>query len=305
MNKLIEKFDQSESNYGLKGKFFSNKSLKNISWFKVGGPAECLYIPSDQEDLSRFLKYTDKSEKINVFGRLSNVLIRDKGLTGLTILIPPSISEFNILKNNTIEVGSGMLDKDFSKIALENEIGGMEFLSGIPGNLGGAIAMNAGCYGKEIKDIFVEASVMNRDGKIISLKNDQMQFSYRNSIIRDDQIIIAGVFRGKKKSKKRITEEIKKVEFQKKNTQPSGVATGGSTFKNPKEVKAWELINSVGLSGFQLGGAMISPDHNNFFVNTGNASASDIEDLGNLVIEKVKNKHGVILEWEIRIIGDR
>jgi len=305
MNKLIEKFDQSESNYGLKGKFFSNKSLKNISWFKVGGPAECLYIPSDQEDLSRFLKYTDKSEKINVFGRLSNVLIRDKGLTGLTILIPPSISEFNILKNNTIEVGSGMLDKDFSKIALENEIGGMEFLSGIPGNLGGAIAMNAGCYGKEIKDIFVEARVMNRDGKIISLKNDQMQFSYRNSIIRNDQIIIAGVFRGKKKSKKRITEEIKKVEFQKKNTQPSGVATGGSTFKNPKEVKAWELINSVGLSGFQLGGAMISPDHNNFFVNTGNASASDIEDLGNLVIEKVKNKHGVILEWEIRIVGDR
>ena len=305
MNKLIEKFDQSESNYGLKGKFFSNKSLKNISWFKVGGPAECLYIPSDQEDLSRFLKYTDKSQKINVFGRLSNVLIRDKGLTGLTILIPPSISEFNILKNNTIEVGSGMLDKDFSKIALENEIGGMEFLSGIPGNLGGAIAMNAGCYGKEIKDIFVEARVMNRDGKIISLKNDQMQFSYRNSIIRDDQIIIAGVFRGKKKSKKRITEEIKKVEFQKKNTQPSGVATGGSTFKNPKEVKAWELINSVGLSGFQLGGAMISPDHNNFFVNTGNASASDIEDLGNLVIDKVKNKHGVILEWEIRIIGDR
>ena len=305
MNKLIEKFDQSESNYGLKGKFFSNKSLKNISWFKVGGPAECLYIPSDQEDLSRFLKYTDKSEKINVFGRLSNVLIRDKGLTGLTILIPPSISEFNILKNNTIEVGSGMLDKDFSKIALENEIGGMEFLSGIPGNLGGAIAMNAGCYGKEIKDIFVEARVMNRDGKIISLKNDQMQFSYRNSIIRNDQIIIAGVFRGKKKSKKSIIEEIKKVEFQKKNTQPSGVATGGSTFKNPKEVKAWELINSVGLSGFQLGGAMISPDHNNFFVNTGNASASDIEDLGNLVIEKVKNKHGVILEWEIRIVGDR
>ena len=305
MNKLIEKFEHSESNYGLKGKFFSNKSLKNISWFKVGGPAECLYIPSDQEDLSRFLKYTDKSEKINVFGRLSNVLIRDKGLTGLTILIPPSISEFNILKNNTIEVGSGMLDKDFSKIALENEIGGMEFLSGIPGNLGGAIAMNAGCYGKEIKDIFVEARVMNRDGKIISLKNDQMQFSYRNSIIRDDQIIIAGVFRGKKKSKKSIIEEIKKVEFQKKNTQPSGVATGGSTFKNPKEVKAWELINSVGLSGFQLGGAMISPDHNNFFVNTGNASASDIENLGNLVIEKVKNKHGVILEWEIRIIGDR
>ncbi len=305
MNKLIEKFDQSESNYGLKGKFFSNKSLKNISWFKVGGPAECLYIPSDQEDLSRFLKYTDKSQKINVFGRLSNVLIRDKGLTGLTILIPPSISEFNILKNNTIEVGSGMLDKDFTKIALENEIGGMEFLSGIPGNLGGAIAMNAGCYGKEIKDIFVEASVMNRDGKIISLKNDQMQFSYRNSIIRNDQIIIAGVFRGKKKSKKRIIEELKKIEFQKKNTQPSGVATGGSTFKNPKEVKAWELINSAGLSGFQLGGAMISPDHNNFFVNTGNASASDIEDLGNLVIEKVKNKHGVILEWEIRIVGDR
>ena len=225
MNKLIEKFDQSESNYGLKGKFFSNKSLKNISWFKVGGPAECLYIPSDQEDLSRFLKYTDKSEKINVFGRLSNVLIRDKGLTGLTILIPPSISEFNILKNNTIEVGSGMLDKTFSKIALENEIGGMEFLSGIPGNLGGAIAMNAGCYGKEIKDIFVEARVMNRDGKIISLKNDQMQFSYRNSIIRNDQIIIAGVFRGKKKSKKRITSDIKKVEFQKNNTQPSLVAT--------------------------------------------------------------------------------
>ncbi len=308
MNKSIDEFKGLISEeFELKGKSFSNKSLKNISWLKVGGAAKTLYIPSDQYDLSKYLQIIDRLEinlPINVFGRLSNVLIRDKGLTLPTILIPPSFSKFNILKDNTIEVGSGMLDKDFTKIALENEIGGMEFLSGIPGNLGGAIAMNAGCYGKEIKDIFVEAKVMNKDGSITILKNDQMHFSYRNSIIKNDQIIISGIFRGKKKSKKKIMKKLKEIELKKKNTQPSGVATGGSTFKNPKEAKAWELINSVGLSGFQLGGAMISPEHNNFFINTGNATASDFEDLGNLVIEKVKDKHGITLEWEIRIVGD-
>ena len=308
MNKSIDEFKSLiDEEFITKGKLFYNKSLKNISWFKAGGRAGVLYIPSDQYDLSWFFGMLESAgihPKINVFGRLSNVLIRDKGLSSFAILIPPSFSKFNILENNTIEVGSGMLDKDFTKIALENEIGGMEFLSGIPGNLGGAIAMNAGCYGMEIKDIFVEAKVMNKDGSITILKNDQMHFSYRSSIIKNDQIIISGIFRGNKKSKKKIMEKLKEIELKKKNTQPSGVATGGSTFKNPKEAKAWELIKSVGLSGFQLGGAMISPEHNNFFINTGNATANDFEDLGNLVIEKVKDKHGITLEWEIRIVGD-
>jgi UDP-N-acetylmuramate dehydrogenase len=304
MNELSSELLQLEKNNPFNGSFFSNKSLKNISWLKVGGSAEYLYIPYDRKDLSNFLSMLDGRIQINVFGRLSNVLIRDKGLSGVTILIPPSFSKFKIIEENMIVVEAGILDRELSQITLEEEISGMEFLSGIPGNIGGAVAMNAGCYGAEVKDILVEAKLMNRKGKIKVLSNKKMQFSYRDSIIKDEQIIVEATFKGKKKESIYIKEKIREVESNKKISQPGGIATAGSVFKNPKEKKAWELINSVNLSGYKIGGAMVSPKHNNFFVNTGSALAKDFEDLGNLAIERVNNKYGITLEWEIKVVGN-
>ena len=164
--------------------------------------------------------------------------------------------------------------------------------------------MNAGCYGSEIKDIVEEVLILERDGELKSYNNEEMHFSYRNSVVETDQIIIEATFQGKHENKSSIKEKIDAVISSKEETQPSKVATGGSTFKNPKEVKAWKLINSSGLSGYKIGGAMISPIHNNFFINTGNASAKDFEKLGEFVIHEVEKYHGIRLEWEIHLIGD-
>ena len=286
------------------GRIFFDKSLENLTWLKVGGRASCLYIPKNKKDLAVFLKQINNKVKINVFGRLSNVLIRDGGISGVTILIPPSFSEIEIHRNNKITLSSGMLDKNVSKLAFDNNLGGFEFLSGIPGNIGGAITMNAGCYGSEIKDIVEEVLILERDGELKSYNNKEMKFSYRKSVIKKDQIIIEATFQGRHENKENIKEKIDAVINSKEESQPSKVATGGSTFKNPKDVKAWELINSSGLSGYKIGGAMISPIHNNFFINTGNASAKDFEKLGEFVIHEVEKHHGIRLEWEIHLIGD-
>ena len=226
----------------IQGKIFFDKSLENLTWLKVGGKASCLYIPKNKEDLAVFLKHIDSKVKISVFGRLSNVLIRDGGISGVTILIPPSFSQLEIHKNNKITLGSGLLDKNVSQFAYDNDLGGFEFLSGIPGNIGGAIAMNAGCYGSEIKDIADEVLILERDGELKSYNNEEMNFSYRNSIIKTDQIIIEATFQGRHENKSNIKEKIDAVISSKEESQPSKVATGGSTFKNPKEAKAWELI---------------------------------------------------------------
>ena len=300
----MSEFHNLMDNNLFQGRIFFNKSLENLTWLKVGGKASCLYIPKNKEDLAVFLKQIDSKVRINVFGRLSNVLIRDGGISGVTILIPPSFSKIEIHKNNKITIGSGLLDKNVSKFAFDNDLGGFEFLSGIPGNIGGAIAMNAGCYGSEIKDIVEEVLILERDGELKSYNNEEMHFSYRNSVVETDQVIIEATFQGKHENKSSIKEKIDAVISSKEETQPSKVATGGSTFKNPKEVKAWELINSSGLSGYKIGGAMISPIHNNFFVNTGNASAKDFEKLGEFVIHEVEKYHGIRLEWEIHLIGD-
>ena len=183
------------------GRIFFDKSLENLTWLKVGGRASCLYIPKNKKDLAVFLKQINNKVKINVFGRLSNVLIRDGGISGVTILIPPSFSEIEIHRNNKITLSSGMLDKNVSKLAFDNNLGGFEFLSGIPGNIGGAIAMNAGCYGSEIKDIVEEVLILERDGELKSYNNKEMKFSYRKSVIKKDQIIIEATFQGRHENK--------------------------------------------------------------------------------------------------------
>ena len=294
-----------KKNNNLKGKIFFNKSLANITWLKVGGKAECLFIPKDKEDLSYFLKLIDMKTKINVFGRLSNVLVRDGGISGITILIPTNFSKLEVINNNKIIVGSGLLDKNLSYFACNNNLSGLEFLSSIPGNIGGAIAMNAGCYGKEIKDVVDEILILERNGNFKTYNNSDIHFFYRNSSIKKDQIIVEASFFGKQEDKSVIIEKMLNIKKMREISQPFKLATCGSTFKNPQGLKAWDLIRISGLSGYKIGGAMISPKHNNFFINTGGASAKDFEELGEFVIYKVEKDFGIKLEWEIRIFGDK
>ena len=287
----------------LKGKIFFNKSLENLSWLKVGGPAECLYIPYNLEDLSHFLSFLSPKININVFGRLSNVLIRDGGLSGVTILIPPNFLPINLLKGDQISAGAGILDKNLSYQAMCAELGGLEFLSSIPGSIGGAVAMNAGCYGKEIKDIFLEGKFIDRKGKISVLTKNEIGFLYRGTKLSEGKILIEAIFQGQPSKKEKIRSLIEKINSGREISQPKGYATGGSTFKNPTEKKAWELIKEAGMQGKKIGGAEVSKKHCNFLINNGEATAKDFEDLGNTIIEKVFSCSGITLEWEIRIVG--
>ena len=287
----------------LKGKILFNKSLENLSWLKVGGPAECLYIPYNLEDLSHFLSFLSPKININVFGRLSNVLIRDGGLSGVTILIPPNFLPINLLKGNQISAGAGILDKNLSYQAMCAELGGLEFLSSIPGSIGGAVAMNAGCYGKEIKDIILEGKFIDRKGKISVLTKNEIGFLYRGTKLSEGKILIEAIFQGQPSKKEKIRSLIEKINSGREISQPKGYATGGSTFKNPTEKKAWELIKEAGMQGKKIGGAEVSKKHCNFLINNGEATAKDFEDLGNTIIEKVFSCSGITLEWEIRIVG--
>ena len=287
----------------LKGKILFNKSLENLSWLKVGGPAECLYIPYNLEDLSHFLSFLSPKININVFGRLSNVLIRDGGLSGVTILIPPNFLPINLLKGNQISAGAGILDKNLSYQAMCAELGGLEFLSSIPGSIGGAVAMNAGCYGKEIKDIILEGKFIDRKGKISVLTKNEIGFLYRGTKLSEGKILIEAIFQGQPSKKEKIRSLIEKINSGREISQPKGYATGGSTFKNPTEKKAWELIKEAGMQGEKIGGAEVSKKHCNFLINNGEATAKDFEDLGNTIIEKVFSCSGITLEWEIRIVG--
>ena len=287
----------------LKGKILFNKSLENLSWLKVGGPAECLYIPYNLEDLSHFLSFLSPKININVFGRLSNVLIRDGGLSGVTILMPPNFLPINLLKGNQISAGAGILDKNLSYQAMCAELGGLEFLSSIPGSIGGAVAMNAGCYGKEIKDIILEGKFIDRKGKISVLTKNEIGFLYRGTKLSEGKILIEAIFQGQPSKKEKIRSLIEKINSGREISQPKGYATGGSTFKNPTEKKAWELIKESGMQGKKIGGAEVSKKHCNFLINNGEATAKDFEDLGNTIIEKVFSSSGITLEWEIRIVG--
>tara|TARA_B100001245_G_scaffold193872_1_gene152451 strand:- start:154 stop:1083 length:930 start_codon:yes stop_codon:yes gene_type:complete len=287
----------------LKGKILFNKSLENLSWLKVGGPAECLYIPYNLEDLSRFLSFLSPKININVFGRLSNVLIRDGGLSGVTILMPPNFLPINLLKGDQISAGAGILDKNLSHQAMCAELGGLEFLSSIPGSIGGAVAMNAGCYGKEIKDIILEGKFIDRKGKISVLTKNEIGFLYRGTKLSEGKILIEAIFQGQPSKKEKIRSLIEKINSGREISQPKGYATGGSTFKNPTEKKAWELIKESGMQGKKIGGAEVSKKHCNFLINNGEATAKDFEDLGNTIIEKVFSCSGITLEWEIRIVG--
>jgi len=283
-----------------------NKKLSSYNWFNLGGPAKLFFKPSSLEDLKKFLKEnSEKEKKIFILGAGSNTLFRDTGYNGIIIKLGSEFSYTKLLGENKIEAGAATLDRKVSQFALENSISGFEFLSCIPGSIGGAIEMNSGCYGYDISQVFTSLKAINFKGELKSFNKDQIEFFYRGNSFKEKLIFLSATFQGKTGIKNLIQKKQDDLIKQKKNSQPTKVKTCGSTFKNPQNKKAWELIESSNCSGLSIGGASISSKHSNFFINNGKATSADIE----ILIEKVKKqvflKTGVELELELKIIGDQ
>ncbi len=284
-----------------------NVELSNYSWFNLGGPAEHLFKPYNKEQLVEFLKVNKKNNlNITILGAGSNTLIRDKGIKGVVIKLGSNFTNINLTDNNIIEVGAATLDRKIANFAKENGIGNLEFLSCIPGSIGGAVIMNSGCYGNDISKVLVSINVIDTySGKEKEIKRKDINFFYRGTNLANHLIITSVKLKGIKTDKVLIEKKQKKFIEEKKLSQPSQIKTCGSTFKNlSSERKAWKLIKDTGCEELKEGDASISNKHCNFFVNNGNASATDIEKLINKVKKRVAEKTGVNLELEIKIIGE-
>ena len=293
----------------LKEKFGKNlifgERLFKYSWFNLGGPADIFFRPDNINQLKEFLHETKKiNTSINILGAGSNTLIRDNGVKGVVIKLSSNFSHIKLLDKNIIEVGAASLDRKVSDFAKNNNIGEMEFLSCIPGSVGGAIIMNSGCYGSDISKILLSIKVINNEGQEKEIKNNEIKFSYRGSNLPGNLIILSAKFKGNISSKELIEKKQAELIKKKKESQPNQIKTCGSTFKNINVKKAWMLIKESGCDKFFVGNAKISEKHCNFFINDGKAKASDIEMLIYKVKKEVLKKTGVNLELEIKIIGD-
>jgi len=282
-----------------------NENLSKHSWFNLGGPAKIIFRPKSLTELSSFLKNTKGLEKIKVLGSGSNVLIRDGGFDGIIIKLGKPFSHVSLFDENTIVAGSSALDKSVSNFAYQNLLTGFEFLSCIPGTIGGGIRMNSGCYGEDISKILISVQAMDLDGKMRVIYSTDINFSYRSCDLDKNLIFISATLRGSKEDKINIEKKINKLIEQKKSDQPSKIKTCGSTFKNPENKKAWKLIKESGCSGMNIGDACISKKHCNFFVNNGKAKSKDLENLINEVKNIVFKKTGINLELELQIIGEK
>jgi UDP-N-acetylmuramate dehydrogenase len=296
--KLISK--EIESKY--KKKIYFDEKLANYSWFNLGGPSEVFFKPSSLEDIIFFFKNV-KPKKVTILGAGSNTLIRDGGVKGITIKLGSQFSYFNLLSSNIIETGAATLDKKIADFALENSLTGLEFLACIPGSIGGAIRMNSGCYGEDISQILHSIKVIDIFGNTKDIPASDIKFYYRDSNLDQNLIIVSVKLKGKVSSKVLIQKKQQTLIQQKKKSQPSQIKTCGSTFKNTKNKKAWELIKESNCQNYQMGSAKISEKHCNFFINEGKATAKELEDLINKVKEAVHQKTKINLELEIKIIG--
>jgi len=289
----------------ISGKILFDEKLSKYSWFNLGGPAKVIFKPKNLNELSIFLKGIKGFNKIKVLGAGSNTLIRDGGFDGIIIKFEKSFSHISLFDSNTIIAGASTLDKTLSKFALENSLSGFEFLSCIPGTIGGGIKMNSGCYGEDISKILISVQAIDLNGNVKVIYSPDINFFYRGCDLNNNLIFISATFKGKKERKENIKKKIDNLVERKKKDQPSKIKTCGSTFKNPKNNKAWKLIKESGCAGMKFGDAEISEKHCNFFVNKGCAKSSDLEDLIYNVKKKVFEKTGINLELELQIIGEK
>lgn len=285
------------------GKYLSQVPMAQHTWFGVGGPAEVMYKPLDEEDLKLFLKLKSYNIPICTIGGGSNLLVRDGGVPGVVIkLDTPYFKQF-IINEDSITCFAGVRNTELKKVFIENNIGGLEFLCSIPGVIGGSIKTNAGCFGKTVKDVILSATIVDKMGEQRTVNVEDLKLSYRSSFFPDDWIITSITF----KTEVSDAEMIKKILDEQKDyrikSQPYNEKTAGSTFKNPEGLRAWELIKKSGCCDLSIGGAKVSEKHCNFLINTGGAKASDIEALGETIINKVKEKTSIVLEWEVKRLG--
>ncbi len=291
-----------EGTSNLRGRLLANQSLAELTWFRVGGPAQLLFIPEDETDLSYFLTNLPDNIEVIVIGLGSNLIVRDGGVPGVVIRLGRGFGEIAIEGQN-VRAGAAVPDVKVARAAQEAGIAGLAFMRGIPGGVGGALHMNGGAYGRETKDALVEARAVDRQGRIHVLSNAEMHYSYRHCGAPDDYIFTQALFAGERGDPAAIAAEMEKITESREATQPIKSRTGGSTFKNPPGQKAWQLIDAAGCRGLRIGDAQVSKMHCNFLINLGNASAAEIEALGETVRQRVKDSSGIDLEWEIKRIG--
>jgi UDP-N-acetylmuramate dehydrogenase len=287
----------------LRGRLLPSQPLAELTWFRVGGPAQVLFMPEDEADLAYMLASFPLEIPVTVIGLGSNLIVRDGGVPGVVIRLGRGFNEATALDDCLVRAGAAVPDVKVARVAQEAAIAGLAFLRGIPGAIGGALRMNGGAYGGETKDILVSARGVDRQGNIRTFSNADMQYTYRHCGAPDDIIFTEVVFRGRPGDPAAIAAEMDKITQSREATQPIKSRTGGSTFKNPPGHKAWQLIDAAGCRGLTIGGAQVSELHCNFLINLGSATASDIETLGETVRQRVKENSGIDLDWEIKRIG--
>ena len=300
----------------VRGRIRFDAPLGSGGWFRAGGSADILFKPKDEEDLAQFLAAIPSDVPVHIFGVLSNTIVRDGGLRGVTVRLGREFADIKAIGDNQLEAGSLALDANVSKFAAKEGIKGLEFFSGIPGSIGGALRMNAGCYGTETKDVLVKAYGLDGKGKRYEFTPEDMGMSYRHTNTPDDIIFTKAIFKGEAGDPEKITAQMEEIKARREDSQPIKEKTGGSTFANPDpadleekglspDTKVWQLIDTAGCRGLMVGGAQMSEKHCNFMINAGGATGSDLENLGEEVRKRVYEKHGIMLRWEIRRVGEK
>ncbi|MDC3068359.1 UDP-N-acetylmuramate dehydrogenase [Candidatus Pelagibacter sp.] len=282
-----------------------DQDLKKKSWFNIGGKSKIFYKAENLKDLVKFLKLLDNKEKIFIIGAGSNTLISDNIFDGVVIKLSKNFNRISLLREDVIISGSAVLDKNLSEFAAENHLSGFEFLSCIPGTIGGGIKMNAGCFGREFKDILLSIQAIDQKGSLITIPSKEINFDYRKNNLPEDLIFLSASFKGAKSDIRKINSEMIKMKSEKEKNQPTRIKTSGSTFKNPvnqTNKKVWELIRESVSTDIKFGDACISNKHSNFFINKGNATFQDMKKLIDFVSKKVFEKTGIKLEKEIKIL---
>lgn len=287
----------------VRGRITANAALADLTWFRVGGPAEVLFSPADEDDLAAFLTGTPADVPIYVIGVGSNLLVRDGGVPGVVIRMGRAFMNMEVAGDNQIRAGTAALDVHVARFAADHGIDALTFLRGIPGTIGGALRMNGGAYGGETKDVLVEARGFDRKGDLKVFSNADMNYTYRHCGAPEDMIFTSALLQGRSGNKDEILAAMDKITASREATQPIKSKTGGSTFKNPPGNKSWQLIDKAGMRGFAIGPAKVSEQHCNFLINEGGANAAQIEELGETIRKRVMETSGIMLDWEIKRIG--
>ena len=287
----------------VRGKLTRHAPLAPLVWFKAGGAAELLFEPADTDDLAAFLRALPAEVPVMALGLGSNLIVRDGGVPGVTVRLGKTFAQVTAGPDHTVTCGAGASGILVSSTARDAGVAGLEFLRSIPGTVGGFVAMNGGAYGRETADVLVDCTLVTRSGELVTLPTADLHYSYRHSELPEGAVVVAARLRGHAGEPAAIQAEMDRIAEAREASQPLRSKTGGSTFKNPDGHKAWQLVDAAGCRGLQVGGAQVSEKHTNFLINTGDASAADIEALGEEVRARVKAHSGVELEWEIKRVG--